>query len=156
MTSEKYLKFLAIMNIILFGLACLWCTVRLNFENMKMVWLVELVLLALIILVVAVSYCIPKKKEINPFKRKSTDTMKNSILFWIKDERELMMALKTYASGYMYYTCFMFSLFLLLYILIIFDVNKIVMLNSIFLFLFFEMTFLNVKFVMDWNKYSKE
>lgn len=155
MTSEKYLKFLAIMNSMLFGLACLWCAVSLNFENSSKVWLVKSVLLALLFLVIILLYYVPKKKGIN-YERKNNNAMKNSILFWIKDERELMMALKTYASGYMYFTYFIFPLLLLLLILIILDLSKVIILNSIFLFLFFEMLFLNVKFVIDWNKYSNE
>lgn len=156
MTSEKYLKFLAIMNSMLFGLACLWCVIRLNFEKTSMIWLVKLVLLALIFLVIFFIYYIPRQKGINPYKRTNNNRMKNSILFWVKDERELMMALKTYASGYTYYTYFIFLLLPLLFILIILDLSRVVILNSIFSFLFFEMLFLNVRFVIDWNKYSNE
>lgn len=156
MTSERYLKFLAIMNSILFGFACLWCVIRLNFEKTSMIWLVKLGLLVLVFLVIFFLYYIPRQKGINPYKRTNNNMMKNSILFWIKDERELMMALKTYASGYTYCSNFIFALLLLLFIFITLDLSRVVILNSILLFLFFEMLFLNVRFVIDWNKYSNE
>jgi positive regulator of sigma E activity len=155
MTSEKYLKFLAVINILTYGIFSLLCYAMINKTQFLSTSgaIAFLVLFLFVLFFVQVRY--PRKKGINPYQSKNANMMKQSILYWLKDERELMAALKTYAQGYFYSANMLYIIPCIILFLGVIGLNPKTVLNIIILIMFLENSYLNIMFVVDWKKYSK-
>lgn len=151
MTSKKYLKFLAIMNILVITFPCLWIYISINYQKSLTILFIFLFLMFIAIIL---EVKIPKVKGINSSELKSNSTMKQSILHWVKDERELMAALKTYADGYVSSTQFLYLIIFLILILIALGSSSKQILSLLIIILYFENIYLNIKFILDFDKYS--
>lgn len=156
MTSESYLKFLAVTNCINYGMYCISAFVLLNYRghNLRLGTLIALAIIFAVITFIQIRY--PASKGISTTKTGNKDPMKQSILYWAKDERELMSALKTTAHGYVYSANFLMILPFLILFFALTELPLVQLLNLILILLFLFWAFLNVKYVTDFKNYSQE
>ncbi|MBV7390800.1 hypothetical protein KUA55_08920 [Enterococcus sp. ALS3] len=156
MTSESYLKFLAVTNCVNYGMYCISAFILLNYNDrsLRLGTLIALVIVFTVTSFIQIRY--PASKGISTTRTGNKDPMKQSILYWAKDERELMSALKTTAHGYVYSAHFLMIVPFLILFFALTKLPLVQLLNLILLIFFLFWAFLNVKYVTDFKNYSQE
>lgn len=155
MTSKRYLWFLMITNLIWWTAISGLIFIKTNLDSSNGSYQPLIVSLALVVIItVIVEIGLPLKWGYNPYKRVNGDPMKQNILFWTKDEREVQGALKVYASGFVASVTFlMLLLFGLLLVVDMNHVSKWDLINGANGCLLVYFWYSNIKMVIDWRKY---
>ncbi|MDR0880759.1 MAG: hypothetical protein LBN09_08695 [Clostridioides sp.] len=158
MTSKEYLKFRSITNIVNHTCLCVIILLKLNNDFITNRHLGLALLFTTI--VVGLANCLaikyyPKKHGIDLKKIKNEDLMKQDILSWTNDEREINAALKVYASRYLGSNTSINYIFIFVMFSAVFDWGRLLILNILLIYILFHFWLSNIMFVRDWHKYAE-
>lgn len=156
MTSNEYLKFLATTNITWFSLFSLTAIIQNTASNWQFISYFRTITLIIALIVSIFSLYYPYKKGINPYANRNSDNMKQSILYWVKDEREVQIALKVYANAFVEAVCFFFLFWIIFCSTSILYWNKTTIINFTICYALVYFWWSNIKMVLDWRRYSKQ
>ena len=156
MTSNEYLKFLATTNITWFSLFSLTAIIQNTASNWQFISYFRTITLIIALIVSIFSLYYPYKKGINPYANRNSDNMKQSILYWVKDEREVQIALKVYANVFVETVYFFFLFWIIFCSTSILYWNKTTIINFTICYALVYFWWSNIKMVLDWRRYSKQ
>ncbi|MCT4396476.1 hypothetical protein [Periweissella beninensis] len=154
MTSKQYLKFLAWTNITWFSIFSLVAILEIIANSWQFLQHFTIIATLLAVLVIIFAYYYPKKYGINPYTKLNKDGMKQSILYWTKDEREIEIALKVYANAFIQAIYFFLVFWIVFCSSLILDWHKTTIIIFIICYCLLFFWWSNIKMILDWNRYS--